>query len=152
MLWETMGPRAVAQESDVAERRPAIDLLAMGDVGHRLKRTAVAVLSVQPQRSIPTPWDTLGGVQTDQFAPGEPVENAPDLRPRVREKVGGGSFALGPPLKIEAQAEAAHPAGPPIGRAHATPSAKDAVVHVGAIGEVPDHLVGRADERQPVKP
>jgi hypothetical protein len=29
MLGKTMGPRAVAQESDMAERRPAIDLVAV---------------------------------------------------------------------------------------------------------------------------
>src|ERR1700680_4616371 len=102
MLWETMGPRAVAQESDVAQRRPGIDFLAVGDVGDRLQRTAVAVPSTQPQRSIPTPWDTLGGVQTEQFAPGEPVENAPDVRLRVREKVVGGGLSLGPSIQVEA--------------------------------------------------
>jgi hypothetical protein len=94
VLREIMGPRAVAQERDVAERWPAIDLLAVGDVGHHRKPVAVDVLSIQPQRSIPTLWDTLCGVQTDEVAPCKPVENAPHLSLRVREKVG--RFGLAP--------------------------------------------------------
>jgi hypothetical protein len=147
-----MGPRAVAHESEVAERRPSIDLLAVGDVGHRPKRAAVDVLCIQPQRSIPTPWNTLRGVQTDEVAPGDVVEDAPHLSFRVGEKGGGGGLAPGSSIKIEAQAEAAHSAGPPIERSHTTPSTKGAVVHVGAIGEVADALPGRPDEWQPMKP
>jgi hypothetical protein len=95
MLWETVGPRAVPQESNLAEPRAPINLLAVDDVRHCQRRTAVDVLSIQPMRSIPTPWNAHSRVKTDEVAPGEPVANAPDLSLRVAEKIGGGGFAPG---------------------------------------------------------
>jgi hypothetical protein len=102
MLWETVGPRAVAQESNVAEPRAAIDLLAVDDVRHCRRRTAVDVLSIQPMPSIPTPWNAHSRVKTDEVAPGEPVENAPDLRLRVAEKIAGAALPLGRPSRLAA--------------------------------------------------
>jgi hypothetical protein len=41
----------------VAERRSAIDVLAVRDIGHRPQRIAVEILGVRPQASMRTPWD-----------------------------------------------------------------------------------------------
>jgi hypothetical protein len=40
----------------VAERRSAIDVLAVRDIGHRPQRIAVDILGVRPQASMRTPW------------------------------------------------------------------------------------------------
>jgi hypothetical protein len=71
------GPARVAQQRDVAQRRLAIHLIALGNVSHGPERAAVDVLGIQPQRSIPAPRDALRGIQTDEVAPGELIEDAP---------------------------------------------------------------------------
>jgi hypothetical protein len=93
MLWEAMGACTVTQERDVTERWLAIDLLAEGDIGHRLQRAVVDVLGFQPQWSIPTPGETLRGVQAEKVAPGKLVKDAPYLSPWVGGKVGGRGLA-----------------------------------------------------------
>jgi hypothetical protein len=53
MFGQAVPSSTLPQQSDVAERRPAIIFVALGYVGHGGERVAADVLRFQPQRPIP---------------------------------------------------------------------------------------------------
>ena len=79
MLGQAMRPGAVAQQRDVTERWIAVGLLSGGDISHDLNAASFAILGIDPEVTVTPARDTLGGVEADEVAACELVENAPDL-------------------------------------------------------------------------
>ena len=119
----------------------------------------VAALSVVPpmssassQRPVSPPGNAFCGLQTDKLAARDFVKDAPDLCACIGAHIGIDGPARGPrPLKVETEPVAADPARTPLARTHAAPLAKNAVVHIGAIGEVPDFLLRWANKSDTVQ-
>src|ERR1700733_13214141 len=87
------------------------------------------------------PGNAFGVIQPQQFTPRDPIQNAPELAIRIGTDVRRRRLALRTAFQIEAQPVTADTSDTPFGRLHPASLAKGAVVHVGAIGEVPD-LIG----------
>src|SRR6516165_3959945 len=87
-----------------------------------------------------------------KLSPGDFVEHAPDLGLRVRTQIGRCRPAPGPAFEIEAEAITMNAPDPLLDRAHAAPHPERPVVHIGAIGKVPDVLARPPDQGQAMKP
>src|SRR5438045_2071446 len=77
MLRQAVRTRAVAQQSDVAERRIAIDLIAICGIGDGARGVAVAVLRLDPEMAITAAWDAFSRIEAHKIAPSDAVEHAP---------------------------------------------------------------------------
>ena len=77
-----------------------------------------------------------------QVATGDAVEHAPHFALGIDADIRRRRLATRVAVQVEAQAIAFHAANAPLGRLHAAPLPEGAVVHVGAVGEVP-HRIGR---------
>src|SRR5260370_133354 len=75
-----------------------------------------------------------------QLASRDPVKHAPNLRQRVGMQVCGCGLTPGSAVEIKAQPIALDTTGTTLECLYAAPNAKGAIVHVGAIGEIPDLL------------
>src|SRR6516164_6242475 len=98
------------------------------------------VLGKQPYGPVTPVRNALCGVQPNQVAPRDRVEDTLDLCLRVGVQISGRGSTSWPTLQIETQPIPTHSADAPLERAHAAPIAKGAVVHVGAVREIPDPL------------
>ena len=52
MFRESVCARPVAQQGEVAERWPAVHVIALGDIGHRFERATADILGIHPQRTV----------------------------------------------------------------------------------------------------
>src|SRR3984885_15432152 len=86
-------------------------------------------------------WDAFSVVQPQQFAPRDPIQHAPQLAVRIGTDVRRCRLAPGTARQVEAKPVTADTSNAPFNRLHPASLAKGAVVHVGAVGEVP-HLIG----------
>src|SRR6478609_10743521 len=82
----------------------------------------------------------LGRIQTQQFAPRDPIQHTPHFVTGVGTDISRRRLSPGTAFQIEAQSVAPYPRDAPFARLHAAPFAKRAVVHVGAIGEIPNQI------------
>ena len=141
MRRQPVGSSTLAQQRDIAERRSAIDILALSHVGNSLKQVTVDVLRLDQDMAITPPRDSLSQIQTHKVAPRDAVEHAPDLSIRVKAQVCWRGLSLGPAYQIEAYSIAVDAAGAALKRLDGTSDPKGAVMHVGAVGEIPDLVV-----------
>src|SRR5215831_14066458 len=135
---QAVGARPLAQQGQVTQRRAAIGLVAARDIGDDGERAAGAVLGLKPLGPVAASWNTLARIESKQVAAGYLVQHAPHLRLGIRCQIGRRRPPLWPALEVEAEAIAADAADALIDRPHAAALPKGAVVHVGAVGEVPD--------------
>src|SRR5215469_17052213 len=94
--------------------------------------------------AIPATRHSFGQVQAHQVASLDTVKDAPNFRVRVGMQVCRRGPAFGAAIKIEAQLVPFETTGTILPCLYAAANAKGAVVHVGAIGKVPDLLPGPA--------
>jgi hypothetical protein len=96
--------------------------------------------------AVPAPRYSLRRVKAQQVASRDPVKYAPNLRLRVGMQVCRCGLPLGSAIEIEAQPIALDTAGTTLECLYTAPNTKGAVVHIGAIGEIPNLLPWSAAE------
>ena len=147
-----MGPASLAQKGDVAQRRVAVPDFAVGNVRDGLEMAAFDILGVGPEMAVAPTRDALGPVEVDEAAARDLVEHAPDFRLWIGTDIGGRRSSDRAAFEIEAESIATNAAGPRFERAHTSPLAEGAVVHVGAKGQIPDLIPGPAVNAQSMEP
>ena len=55
MRGQSVGSSTLAQQRDIAERRSAIDLLALSHVGDRLEQPTITIFGLDLEMAIPRP-------------------------------------------------------------------------------------------------
>jgi hypothetical protein len=101
VVRQAMGAGALPQQGDVPERRAAVDLITLGDVGHDTQRVTFRVLRVQPQLVVAPPWNPLRSIQADKVAACDRIQNAPNFGLRISPQVGGRRPTPWPSFKVE---------------------------------------------------
>src|SRR6266478_10161930 len=152
LLGQAVYPGSVAQQGEVTQRRIAVLVLALGNVGHNLEKASLLVLGVGPEMAVVRTGYAFGQIEADKVLASEFVEHAPHFPIRIGTDVGRCRFSDRATLKIEAQSVAANAPRAPFERAHSTPFAERTVVHIGTVGEVPDFIVGPTLDAQAVEP
>jgi hypothetical protein len=137
---QSVGSRAFTQQRDVSQGGLAIHLLAFSDVRDSLDNPTTTIFGLNLDMAVTPPRYSLRRVKAQQVASRDPVKHAPNLRMRVGMQVCRCSLAPGSSVEIEAQPIALDTAGTTLECLYAAPNAKRAVVHIGAIGEIPDLL------------
>src|SRR5439155_20145821 len=87
--------------------------------------------------------DELGAVEVVELVGGEQVEHAPGACRAVGLEVGDTPFA-GADRDVEAEPGAVEPGAAGRERVHGAAIEKDRAIHVAAVGEVPEGVVGHA--------
>src|SRR3546814_18380680 len=80
VLGKVVGAGAFAKHRDVTQRRSAVSLLALGDVGDAGHAVALSVLGLAPEVAVAPAGHTLGVVEPQEVLARDPVEPAPDDR------------------------------------------------------------------------
>ena len=140
---------AFPQQREVLERWLAVVFIAFGNEGRGPQRRAADVLGIQPYRPIPPPRNAFRGAQTNKIAACDLVKDTPNLRWRIGAQISIDGPASGKTLEVETQPVSPDPPRAPLARTHTAPVEKRAVVHIGAIGQVPDFLWGGPMRRMP---
>ena len=83
--------------------------------------------------------------------PRDAVEHAPNFRLRVGLQICRSGFSIGTAFEIEAQPITLDAAGAAFERLDATPDLKGAVMHVGAIGEIPNLVLRPTRKAMPTQ-
>src|SRR6516164_7053056 len=112
----------------------------------------LSVLGFKPLRPVAASGNPLCRIETQQIAARDLVEHTPDLALRVRRQIGRCRAAPGPAFEIEAQAITADAPDALVDRPHAASHAEGAIVHVRAIGKVPNVLTRSPGQSQAVQP
>src|SRR5215831_5450519 len=107
---------------------------------------AIGVLGFDLDMAIALARNPFRRVQPQQVAPRDAVQHAPYLGIGIAGEVCWRRLAPGPAFQIEPEPEPLDPGRPAFERPDAAADAKRAVVHVGAIGEIPDLLGWSADK------
>ena len=151
VLGQAVCSSALPQQREVPERWLAVVFFAFGNEGRGLERRAADVLGIQLYRPIPPPRYAFRGAQTNKIAACDLVKDTPNLRGRIRAQISIDRPASWGALEVETQPVSPDPPRAPLARTHTAPVEKRAVVHIGAIREVPDFFAGRADEADAVQ-
>jgi hypothetical protein len=142
----------VAQQGDVAQRRVAIDLVAVRNVSDGANTPALAVLGLDPRMSVTKARHTLSRIKAHEIAPPDAIKHTPHLGRWICAQIGRRRPAFWATVEVEPQAITADPPRPPFEGAHASSFQERAVMHVGAEREIPDFIPRTPFEPDPAEP
>ena len=141
----------LAHEVYIAKGWVPIGFLALCTVGSHLDVAFADILSSQPQSAVDPAGNAFGAVQPDKITPSDPVHHTPNFFAWTWFDIRRCAPASWPSFQVEAQTVVLDPADAPFEGTHTAALAEHVVMHVGTEGEIPDLVVRRAGERQPVE-